>query len=205
MGVIRVGWRQLLDHPEVLEAVALGSTVGLMAYHGGLEAGTAEIARAAATASGASLYTVEQPIDLRWHVASALVDPDASPPLGRFVAHVGAVITVHGYGRPGRPADVLVGGSDRAVATLVASVMRAHLEGVTVVDDIGAIPLALRGLHPDNPVNLPAGGGAQVELPLPLRCWDPAALAAALAAAVAALDPVAEAAAQGRPTALPRL
>jgi phage replication-related protein YjqB (UPF0714/DUF867 family) len=38
-----------------------------------------------------------------------------------------------------------------------------------VVDELQAVPPALRGVHPRNPVNLPAGGGAQLELPPRLR------------------------------------
>ena len=40
-----------------------------------------------------------------------------------------------------------------------------------VVDDVGAMPSTLRGLHPDNPVNRPPGGGVQVELPPSVR-WN---------------------------------
>ena len=58
----------LLAHEGVTERVELSSPFGFMAFHGGsLERGTAEVAIAAAAASGASLYTVEQPEDLRWH------------------------------------------------------------------------------------------------------------------------------------------
>jgi phage replication-related protein YjqB (UPF0714/DUF867 family) len=42
-----------------------------------------------------------------------------------------------------------------------------------VVTDLDAIPTELRGLHPANPVNLPAGGGAQLELPPRVRGLTP--------------------------------
>ncbi len=75
----RATWSDLLDHPDVVEVSVLAAPVGLMAFHGGLEGGTLEIATAAAAASGASLYTVAQPAGLRWHVPSNTVDPARSP------------------------------------------------------------------------------------------------------------------------------
>ena len=36
---------------------------------------------------------------------------------------------------------------------------------MNVITDLDDIPIELRGLHPANPVNQPAGGGVQVELP----------------------------------------
>src|SRR6266576_6472167 len=61
---------QLLASPGVAERLVTGSRFGFCALHGGLEQGTAEIAEAAASTSGASLYTVVQPDNLRWHVPS---------------------------------------------------------------------------------------------------------------------------------------
>ena len=55
---------QLLATPGVQERCGLGSAFGFLALHGGLEAGTAEIAQAAAIASNASIYAVVQPRDV---------------------------------------------------------------------------------------------------------------------------------------------
>lgn len=183
MAAIKVAWRELLAHPEVSEALTLRGRFGLMAFHGGLEAGTAEIAAAAAEIAGASAYVVRQPESLRWHVASTLVDPAASDALARFLGHVDAIIAVHGYGRPDRPGDVLVGGANRGLAAGVADALRAHLTGagITVIDDLDAIPARLRGVHPANPVNMVPGGGVQVELPTLLRRTARAEVAGALA------------------------
>ncbi|HET9691923.1 MAG TPA: poly-gamma-glutamate hydrolase family protein [Acidimicrobiales bacterium] len=181
-----VTWPALLAHPAVREHCQLGSPVGLLAFHAGLEAGTGEVARAAAAASGASLYLVDQPADLRWHVASAEVDPAGSAALRAFLGHVVVAVAVHGYGRRGPGDPVLVGGRARRAAAVVAGHLRAALPGVEVVDDLGAIPAALRGVHPRNPVNRPPGGGVQVELPVGVRRRAAAQVAAALAAA--ALD-----------------
>jgi phage replication-related protein YjqB (UPF0714/DUF867 family) len=43
----------------------------------------------------------------------------------------------------------------------------------TVVTDLDDIPHALRGQHADNPVNLPRGGGVQLELPPRVRGRSP--------------------------------
>src|SRR5215470_20235272 len=60
-----VAFADLLAHPDVVEHLELRSSVGLLALHGGLEPGTAEIAQAVAASTGASCYTISQPTDLR--------------------------------------------------------------------------------------------------------------------------------------------
>jgi phage replication-related protein YjqB (UPF0714/DUF867 family) len=164
---------ELLRQAGVVETVELRSTFGFMAFHGGLEGGTETVAREAAARAGASVYTVVQPPDLIWHVPSALVSPEHSPELARFLEFVEVVVAVHGYGRPGRSDDVLLGGSNRRLAAHVAGRLRAEADGLAVIDDIDAIPAELRGLHPDNPVNRPRGGGVQLELPPRARGASP--------------------------------
>jgi phage replication-related protein YjqB (UPF0714/DUF867 family) len=44
-----------------------------------------------------------------------------------------------------------------------------------VIDDLEAIPTPLRGVHRNNPVNLPADGGVQLELPVAWREGEQAA------------------------------
>lgn len=165
----RVSWAELLRHPEVVERSVLAGPIGVMAFHGGLEAATAEIAIAAAAASGASLYVVSQPEALRWHVPSHAIDPAASPALAEWLGHVELALAVHGYGRVGRPRRVLLGGRARAAAEVLRLHLAARLPGITLVTDLDDMPTELRGLHPANPVNRPAGGGVQVELPPAVR------------------------------------
>jgi phage replication-related protein YjqB (UPF0714/DUF867 family) len=193
-----VTWRDLLDHPDVVEESVCAGEVGLMAFHGGLEGGTLEIARAAAGASGASLYTVAQPPGLRWHVPSSSVDPAGSPLLAGWLAHVEVAIALHGYGRLAQPRRLLLGGTNRLLADALGSALLARLPGFEVVCDLAEIPVELRGLHPANPVNRPPAGGVQLELPPTARgttrrppdpAWGPggapARIADALVAAVA--------------------
>ena len=105
---------ELLAHPGVEEVVELRGSFGFMAYHGGsLEEATDVIAQAAAEASGASYYGVHQPADLQWHIPSTQIDPAESSALAAFLDHVDEVITVHGYGRDGWWARLLVGGGNR--------------------------------------------------------------------------------------------
>lgn len=166
----------LLAHPGVEEVCELRSAVGVMAFHGGnLERGTDVVAEAAAKAAGASLYAVLQPEDLRWHIPSTAVDPAASEAFAAFVAHVELAVAVHGYGRDGWWTRLLVGGANRSAAAVVGSSLRAALtvHGYDVVDDIETIPSGLRGLHPKNPVNLPASAGVQLELPPRVRGQSP--------------------------------
>lgn len=164
---------ELLARPGVEQHVALRSGVGFLALHGGLEPGTAELARAAADQSDASVYTVVQPGDLRWHVPAHRVEPDACPPLAEFLAHVAVVVSLHGYRRADLPMAVLVGGVDRRRAARLGGRLRAGLPDYDVIDDLARIPSDLRGVHPHNPVNLTRAGGIQLELPHPVRSIGP--------------------------------
>ncbi len=160
----------LLRHPGVAEEVELRSRFGFLALHGGsLERGTAEIARAAADAGGASLYSVCQPEDLRWHIPSYRYDPAESVALAQFLAHVDEVVSIHGYGRKDLWRALLVGGTNRELAQRAARILRDALPGYRIIDDLDAIPSPLRGLHPDNPVNRARRGGVQLELPPRVR------------------------------------
>lgn len=141
-----------------------------------------------------------QPPDLRWHIRSVDVTPEASASLRAFVDHVEVAIAIHGFGREGFWTSLLLGGTNRELATHVGAHLRTALPDYAVVDDLAAIPVELRGLHPRNPVNLPPAGGVQIELPPRVRgttphwdgwegpghCPPMEALVAALAAAVQA-------------------
>ena len=182
----KVTWAELLAHPEVEERFRLAAPVGLMAFHGGLEAGTAEIVEQAAAATGASLYVVSQPATLRWHVPSHSVDPAASVALRDWLDHVEVAVALHGYGRVRQPRRILLGGRNRAAATFLGQCLARRLPHLTAVTDLDQIPPELRGLHPSNPVNRTRRAGVQVELPPSARdrFLDPAApglVAAALA------------------------
>jgi phage replication-related protein YjqB (UPF0714/DUF867 family) len=171
---------ELLAHDGVHEHVEIGSAVGFLALHGGLERGTFEIAKEASRRSGASLYGVVQPADLRWHLPSSEYDPTHSEALRAFLAHVETVVSVHGYGglrtSDDRWTTVLVGGCDRPLAQRLATSLRLALADYTFLDDMDAIPEHLRGVHPENPVNRVRGGGVQLELPPRVRgygrYWD---------------------------------
>jgi phage replication-related protein YjqB (UPF0714/DUF867 family) len=171
---------ELLAHDGVRECLSLESRVGFLALHGGLERGTFEIAREASSRSGASLYAVVQPPDLRWHLPSSLYDPAHSEALAAFLDHVEVVVSVHGYGglvaSDDRWTTVLVGGSDRRLAARLAAALRVALPGYTFLDDLESMPERLRGVRPENPVNRARGGGVQLELPPRVRgygsYWD---------------------------------
>ena len=165
---------ELLAHPGVSEVLELRSPFGFMAFHGGsLEEMTDVVAAAAAQRSGSSLYAVLQPPDLRWHIPSTKVRPDASPALARFLGHVDVAVAVHGYGREGMWTTLLLGGTNRALAGHLRRHLDTALPMYEHLDDVERIPRPLRGLHPENPVNLPPGGGVQLELPPRVRGRSP--------------------------------
>jgi phage replication-related protein YjqB (UPF0714/DUF867 family) len=166
----------LLAHEGVEEVCELRSSFGLMAFHGGnLEHGTDQVALAAAAQAGASVYAVLQPPDLRGHIPSTAIRPAESERLAAFIDHVDVAVAVHGYGAEGFWTTLLLGGRNRELAAHIGAALRSELEphGYDVVDDIEAIPSRLRGVHRDNPVNLPRGGGVQLELPPRVRGTSP--------------------------------
>ena len=164
----------LLSQPGVSEVLDLGSRFGFMAFHGGwLEEVTDDIASTAAERSGASYYGVLQGPNDQWHIPSRLVDPAESKNLGLFIDHVDVVVAIHGFGRPDLLRSVLLGGQNRDLAEFVACRLIAQLPHYEILHDISSIPVGLRGQHPRNPVNLPSGGGVQVELPPRIRGKSP--------------------------------
>jgi phage replication-related protein YjqB (UPF0714/DUF867 family) len=167
----------LLATPGVVEHCDLRSSVGFLALHGGLEAATFEIAAAAAQRSDASLYAVVQPADLTWHVPSHRYALAESRALATFCAHVEVGISLHGFGgvrdHERRWTTIVVGGSGRDHAAIVAEELRRALPDYDVLDDLDVIPREYRGVHPDNPVNRVRGAGVQIELPPRVRGSSP--------------------------------
>ena len=170
------GFPELIARPDVDEVCELRGRFGLMAFHGGnLERTTDVIAQEAAERSGASLYAVIQHAPLREHVPSITIRPEHSTRLREFLDHVHTVIAVHGYGRETQFWNVLLGGRNRRLAGHLAARLRAALPSAYgVIDNLDEIPRGLRGLHEDNPVNLPPNAGVQLELPPTIR-WNKAA------------------------------
>jgi phage replication-related protein YjqB (UPF0714/DUF867 family) len=164
----------LLAQPGVVEVSELRSRVGFMAYHGGaLEVMTDVIASRAADRAGASFYAVLMPDGMIDHLSSTKVRPAESPRLAEFLGHVDIVVTVHGFGRQGLFTSLLLGGQNRQFAEHVADTLREVLPAYDIRTDLETIPSQLRGLHRDNPVNLPRDSGVQIELPPRVRGSSP--------------------------------
>ena len=162
----------LLETSDAYEELEIRSEVGLMAYHGGtLEKATDAIARETAELCGASYYGLIQTNDDPLHFPSTKLFEYASENLNVFFQHVRVVITIHGYGREHLFHSVLLGGRNRALASHLASFLKMALPDYSFENDLEKIPKELRGLHPKNPVNIPALTGVQVELPPTLR-WN---------------------------------
>jgi phage replication-related protein YjqB (UPF0714/DUF867 family) len=165
---------ELLATTGVREVCELRSPIGFMAYHGGsLEEQTDVIASLAAQRSGASYYGVLQPEDMQWHIPSHKVSPSSSAQLKAFIDHVDIVITIHGFGRRDHFTSLLLGGQNRDLAEHVAKYLKPRLPEYEIVTALDRIPKDLRGLHADNPVNLPAQQGVQIELPPRIRGSSP--------------------------------
>ncbi|MDQ3145419.1 MAG: poly-gamma-glutamate hydrolase family protein [Actinomycetota bacterium] len=169
-----MAFAELLATPGVTEVLEVRSTFGFLAFHGGsLERVTDVVATAAAERAGASVYAVVQPDELRRHLPSTDVGPGDSPALSRFLDHVEVAVALHGFGRAGSWTSLLLGGGNRDLAAHVGRCLAAALPDHEVVTELDRIPTELRGLHRRNPVNLPPGGGVQLELPPRVRGLTP--------------------------------
>ncbi len=169
-----IGLAELLALDGVVEECTLRSRFGFMAFHGGaLEHMTDVIAQAAAARAGASYYGIHQPDGMRTHIASTRVQPAESPALAAYLDHVEVTVTVHGFGRQGYFTALLLGGANRELAEHVGGRLSAALPAYDVITDLERIPAGLRGLDRRNPVNLPRGGGVQLELPPRVRGASP--------------------------------
>ena len=163
---------KFLESSEAFEELSIRSQIGIMAYHGGtLEKATDAIARETAEQTDASYYGLIQTNDDPLHFPSTKLDEYASENLNKFFQNVRLVITIHGYGREHLFHSVLLGGRNRTLASHLASFLKIALPDYSFVDDLEEIPRELRGLHPNNPVNIPPLAGVQIELPPTLR-WN---------------------------------
>jgi phage replication-related protein YjqB (UPF0714/DUF867 family) len=188
-------FEELLNLPGVEEECVLRSPVGFLALHGGSQdRGTDLIARRAAERAGASYYAIIQPPGLRVHLTSRRHDPAHSPALTAFLAHVEVAISVHGFGRDGfsfhvdpvagvvvepyGPAlrgrqtgpltGIIPGGLHGPLLARARALLDQRFAGFHVADERVRL-----GFHPENPVNLPASHGVQIELPPGLRGIGP--------------------------------
>lgn len=165
---------RLLEQPGVVEESTIEGPVGFMAFHGGrLEEVTDVVARGAAELSGSSYYGVLQPDDEQWHIPSHRVTAEQSETLAEFLDHVEVVIAIHGFGRVDLWRSLLVGGRNRELAEHVACRLIPALPHYEILTDLDDIPKPLRGQHPNNPANVPRGGGVQIELPPRVRGRSP--------------------------------
>ena len=181
---------ELLSLSGVKEECVLRSGVGFMALHGGSQdRGTDEIASRAAEQAGASYYAIVQSSTLRVHLTSRHHSPDHSERLRAFLDHVEIAISVHGFGRDGfdlrvdpmgglviepyGPAlrgsqtgplrGIILGGLNPDLLDVARRLLGDRFDGYSVSERVRL------GFHPDNPVNLPAARGVQIELPPGLR------------------------------------
>ncbi|MET8693695.1 poly-gamma-glutamate hydrolase family protein [Streptomyces bauhiniae] len=164
--------RVTIEGATFLTTLHLGGPIGLLALHGGVEGGTAELAREVATRTGATLLTFTQPSGPRKHIPSTRMTP--CTPLTTFLTHATLTISLHGHNRRAAPRTIYVGGSNRPAARLVAAALSRWAPAFVPITTLSEIPHPLRGLHPDNPVNQTRDGGVQLELPVHARTTHPA-------------------------------
>lgn len=168
------------EHVEI-EGVPLvatlvpGGAIGLLALHGSNEGGTAELADLVARRCGATSLVFTQPgVPRPRHIPSPRMAVDHCALLREFLGRVALTVSLHGHMRSHAPRTLFLGGGNREAAHLLAEELLVLAPRFRAVADLAAIPAALRGLHPRNPVNLTRLGGVQVELPLTARTTGPA-------------------------------
>ncbi|MET7614787.1 poly-gamma-glutamate hydrolase family protein [Streptomyces seoulensis] len=161
--------RVTIEGTAFLTTLHLAGPIGLLALHGGVEGGTAELATEVAARTGATLLTFTQPEGPPTHIPSTRIGP--CTPLTTFLTHTTLTISLHGHNRRSMPRTIYVGGSHRPAARILATAL--SVLPFTPITTLSAIPHPLRGLHPDNPVNQTRYGGVQLELPVQARTTHP--------------------------------
>lgn len=156
--------------PLLATLVPGGDGIGLLALHGSNEGGTAELAGILARRCDATSLVFTQPGTVHpVHVPSPRMAAAPCALLHEFLERVRLTVSLHGHMRPEAPHTVFLGGRNREAARVVAEALAARAPHFPAVVDLAAIPSALRGVHPANPVNLTRLAGVQVELPLLAR------------------------------------
>jgi phage replication-related protein YjqB (UPF0714/DUF867 family) len=159
-----------MEGVRLLATLTPGGDLGLLALHGSNEGGTAELARSVAGRCDATSLVFTQPgVRKPVHIPSPRMAVQHCALLREFLDHVELVVSLHGHMRPATPRAIFLGGGNRPAARLLADELGALQPEFEAVTDLDAIPVALRGLHARNPVNLARRGGVQVELPLSAR------------------------------------
>ncbi|WP_329012561.1 poly-gamma-glutamate hydrolase family protein [Streptomyces sp. NBC_01601] len=164
--------RVRIEGTDFLTTLTLGAPIGLLALHGGVEGGTAELATEVAARTGATLLTFTQPTGPPAHIPS--IRMSACAPLRTFLSHATLTISLHGHNRGATPRTIYVGGSNRPAARVLAAALSHWAPAFVPITTLSDIPNPLRGLHPDNPVNQTRQGGVQLELPVQARTTYPA-------------------------------
>ncbi|MFF4486173.1 poly-gamma-glutamate hydrolase family protein [Streptomyces sp. NPDC001544] len=163
-----------IEGVPLVATLVQGGDVGLLALHGANEGGTAELAGIVAGRCGATSLVFTQPGTRRpVHIPSPRMAVDHCALLGEFLSAVSLTVSLHGHMRPDAARTVYLGGGNREAALVLAQEFDSCAPDFKAVTDVAAIPPALRGLHPRNPVNRTRRGGVQVELPLSARTADP--------------------------------
>ncbi|WP_053662345.1 poly-gamma-glutamate hydrolase family protein [Streptomyces sp. MMG1121] len=171
--------------------------IGLLALHGSNEGGTSQLAGLVARRCGASSLVFTQPgVRRPVHIPSPRMAVEHCALLRAFLDRVRLTVSLHGHLRAEAPDAIFLGGGNREAARVLARELGALAPRFRPVTDLDAIPVALRGLHPRNPVNLARLGGVQVELPLLARTSGgadvpPGPVVEALVAGVTGLGPAA--------------
>ncbi|MFK4112043.1 poly-gamma-glutamate hydrolase family protein [Streptomyces sp. NPDC002176] len=164
--------RVTIEGVDFLTTLHLAGPIGLLALHGGVEGGTAELAAEVAARTGATLLTFTQPLGPPTHIPSTRMSP--CTPLTTFLTHTTLTISLHGHSRRDAPRTIYVGGSNRPAARVLATALSDRAPLFLPLTALSEIPAPLRGLHPDNPVNRTRDGGVQLELPVLARTSHPA-------------------------------
>ncbi|MGJ5751738.1 phage replication-related protein YjqB (UPF0714/DUF867 family) [Streptomyces puniciscabiei] len=159
-----------IEGTPLVATLVPGSEIGLLALHGSNEGGTAELADLVARRCGATSLVFTQPgVRRPVHIPSPRMTAVHCALLREFLQRVCLTVSLHGHMRPEAPRTVFLGGRNRAAARVLAEALATGAPQFPAVTDLTAIPAALRGVHPGNPVNLTRLGGVQVELPLAAR------------------------------------
>ncbi len=144
---------------------------GVFAVHGGgIEIGTEQIVRNTAERTSCSVYIFSgrKKIGNNTLRISSIKFASLNRPLfSNILSHVERIVAIHGHNQNKR--EIYIGGKNLELRAKIAEALKKVLLDYRVVKFLHEIPNPVKGVYPNNFVNLPPEAGVQLELPRALR------------------------------------
>jgi len=157
--------------PDFREYGAKRGKIGVFAIHGGgIEIGTEQIARNIAKRTNCSVYIFsgrKKTGNNNLRISSIEFASLNHPLFSNILSHIEKIVAIHGHNQNKK--DIHIGGRNVDLKSKIAEALKKRLPEYHVITFLHEIPDLMKGIDPNNFVNLPQERGMQIELPQALR------------------------------------